>query len=928
MARICVLDLETYYDREYSLSKIQVEEYVRSPKFQTIGCAFKYNVDETFWVGGPDAVAGYIKSMDWSDTIVVCQNTAFDGAILSWHYGVKPLAWVDIMGMSRALYPHEKSHSLKAQAERLTSGAKGDEVLNALGKRYEDFTPAELARYADYCINDVKLTYALFHAYMNMDFPKQELKLIDLTLRMFIEPSLRLDSGLLESHLQAVRSSKAELLEEVRDAMCADLDADTAFALFSEGLEGVKKLLMSNDKFAAELMKLGVTPPRKVSPTTKKETWAFAKTDEAFKALQEHPMPEVQALVAARLGNKTTLEETRTERFIDMATRGAFPVPLRYYGAHSGRWSGEQGINLQNLPSRGPNAGRIKKAILAPKGHVVIDCDSAQIEARVLAWLAGQEDLVQAFRDRQDVYKLMASKIYGIAPDQIDKTQRQVGKTAVLGCFGPDTVVLTQRGWVPIIQVLDTDMVWDGEEWVCHRGVVPQGEKEVLTTLGLSATADHEILTERGWVAWSEVLANRSHLRSALSLANLPASVGSVARTGLSGKASTVTSPRCAARAAGRVSWIVPISVAVALRGVTHALKQKRSVLVPQLWGLRLSAQTPGIGSAYSQGSAQLLADAQTPTTRSTLITEVVGSRFIPHGLRSAWSSCGTLSSLTGGTFRSWSSTASTIIGATPRAIFGFALSPQTIPTSDVPELGKSKSCDASCNSSKQRMQTYDIAYAGPRNRYTVLTSEGPILVHNCGYGVGHVKLQAFLKTQAGVEVTLAEAKRIIDTYRHSADKIADLWKKAGMALRYLIKGQAFDIDAVGLIKAVPGKGLTLPSGLFIQYPDLRAITNDEGKNEFVYTSKGLPVRIYGGKVVENVCQAVARQVVAEQMLRVAKLYKVVLTVHDAVAIIARKEEAREAQAYLEQCMSWNPKWAKGLPLACESGVGESYGDC
>ena len=141
--------------------------------------------------------------------------------------------------------------------------------------------------------------------------------------------------------------------------------------------------------------------------------------------------------------------------------------------------------------------------------------------------------------------------------------------------------------------------------------------------------------------------------------------------------------------------------------------------------------------------------------------------------------------------------------------------------------------------------------------------------------------------------------------------------------------GYTATLDAIGLIKVVPNMGLTLPSGLHIQYPGLRSVMNaDTKKWEMVYTSKGLPVRIYGGKVVENICQAVARQVVAEQMLRVAKRYKVVLTVHDAVAIIAKKEEAAEAQAYLEECMSWNPKWATGLPLACESGMGASYGDC
>jgi DNA polymerase len=205
----------------------------------------------------------------------------------------------------------------------------------------------------------------------------------------------------------------------------------------------------------------------------------------------------------------------------------------------------------------------------------------------------------------------------------------------------------------------------------------------------------------------------------------------------------------------------------------------------------------------------------------------------------------------------------------------------------------------------------------------------GKTVVLGAGYGVGHVKLQLFLKTQAGVEVTLEEAKRIIDTYRSASYKIADFWRNAGEALTALTLGQSMQVDAIGLIKAIPGKGLTLPNGLHIQYPGLRAISNEEtGKRELVYYSKGLPVRIYGGKVVENICQAVARQVVAEQMLRVSKRYKVVLTVHDAVAIIAKEEEAPEAQAYLEECMSWNPKWAVGLPLSCESGMGASYGDC
>jgi DNA polymerase len=633
MPNIVTLDFETFYDRQFSLSKITTEEYVRSPLFETIGVGIKVNDAPAWWYPQPQVEAA-LAAIDWSDTFVLCQNTAFDAAILSWRYRVNPRGWLDTLGMSRALYPHEKSHSLKSQAERLRIGVKGEEVIAALGMRYKDFGTEALRRYGDYCENDCELTYKLFQKYMATGFPRQELELIDLTLRMFVEPKLVLDTDALRKHLAAVKEHKLMLMETVRDMMLADADPDFTHAILTEGIDGIRKLLMSNDKFAEVLRKFGVEPPMKVSKTTGKPAYAFAKTDEEFKALEDHDDPDVQGLVAARLGNKTTLEETRTERFIHMAARGAFPVPLRYYGAHSGRWSGQDSVNLQNLPSRGPSAGKIKKAILAPPGYVVIDCDSSQIEARTLAWLAGQDDLVQAFENKEDVYKIMASKIYSVPVDQIDKQQRQVGKTVILGA----------------------------------------------------------------------------------------------------------------------------------------------------------------------------------------------------------------------------------------------------------------------------------------------------------GYGVGHPKLQAFLKMQAGVTVSLDEAKRLIDTYRSTYYKIPELWKKADAGIRALASGQAMQIDVPGVVNVVPGKGLTLPNGLFIQYPDLRRVTykspQGEEKPQWAYVSKGLPVHVYGGKCVENFCQGIARVIIGEQMLRIAKRYQVVLTVHDAVAVVAKQEEAAQAQAFVEECMSWRPKWAQGLPLACESGMGASYGDC
>ena len=130
---------------------------------------------------------------------------------------------------------------------------------------------------------------------------------------------------------------------------------------------------------------------------------------------------------------RATLEETRTQRFIDIGKRGTLPVPVRYYAAHTGRWGGDDKINMQNLPSRGPNGKKLKRSILAPEGYTLIDCDSSQIEARVLAWLAGQDDLTQAFANNEDVYKVMASRIYGVPEDEVTKDQRFVGKTTILG---------------------------------------------------------------------------------------------------------------------------------------------------------------------------------------------------------------------------------------------------------------------------------------------------------------------------------------------------------------------------------------------------------------------------------------------------------------------------------------------------------------
>ena len=610
---LITLDFETYYDKDFSLRKMTMESYIRDPRFEVVGVGVKVNNNDTEWASGThDQINRYLHTFDWANAMLVCHNTMFDGAILSWLFGIEPRVLADTLCMARARHGIEVGGSLDALSKRYGLGVKGKEVLDAIGKRRLDFTPEELGKYGDYCVNDVELTYKLFLA-LAKKFPKQEMRIIDMTLRMFTEPMLDLDLPLLEQHLANTKQIKEDLIK-------------------SSGV--TQATLMSNLKFARALVKLGVEPPMKTSPTTGKETLALAKSDEGFKALQKHDNPKVQALCSARLGTKSTLEESRTERFIGIAKRGLLPVPVRYYAAHTGRWGGDDKINIQNLPSRGVNGKVLKSSIIAPRGYTLVDCDSSQIEARVLAWLAGQDDLVEAFANKEDVYIKMASKIYNVKEEDVTKEQRFVGKSTILGA----------------------------------------------------------------------------------------------------------------------------------------------------------------------------------------------------------------------------------------------------------------------------------------------------------GYGMGAVRFAEQLRT-FGTTISEDEARRIIKIYRDTNWKIAHFWRACQNMLVEMSRNNLISFGTNNIVKVVhtqtasTGYGIKLPSGLVMRYDDLQYEQGERGP-EFSYMTRRGRTRIYGGKVTENVCQAIARCIMGEQMLAIAKRYKPVLTVHDSVVCCVPDYELDEARQYIEDCMSTTPSWAEGMPITCESGIGKSYGDC
>lgn len=415
--RILVLDFETRWcSKSYTLSKSTTEAYIRDKRFKAFGVGYKWYGDaddKIYWLGEKE-VKPFFDRIDWSSTAVLAHNAQFDCAILSWVYGAKPAFIFDSLSMARALRGIEVGNSLAKLAEELSLPAKGKAVHSTDG--LSELTPAIEKELGDYCKHDVFLCEKIFD-HLVQGYPTKELKLIDLTLKMFTNPCLELDEGTL---VEAIHEER-----ERREGLLSKLDI-------------AESDLASNDKFASILRKLGVEPPLKKKKATPKNpnptgyTYAFAKNDALFQALLNGDSEDIALLCEARLAVKSLLERTRAQRFLDISRRGTLPVPLNYYGAHTGRWSASKGsgINLQNL-KRG---SFLRKSISAPEGYSLIVADLSQIEPRVLAYLCDYRELLQIFSSGQDAYSLFGTRVFGKTVSKEGTPDlRQASKAILLG---------------------------------------------------------------------------------------------------------------------------------------------------------------------------------------------------------------------------------------------------------------------------------------------------------------------------------------------------------------------------------------------------------------------------------------------------------------------------------------------------------------
>lgn len=453
--KLLCLDFESFFSDAFTLKKLTTEAYIRDEQFKAhmVGLWLHDTMPAPIDVLPEMLKTNVELRRTISESAVLCHHAQFDGLILNHHFGLRPAMWLDTLSMARLVWPKLKSHSLDALAAHLDLPAKT--VPYNLFKGLRDLPPDVYQQLAEGCRHDVWLTVQIFKALLP-HVPAEELKIIDLTIRMFTEPVLELDRPRLEKFLAEERLRKARAMLQAGVAIGIPIPT-TVFDLRA-ALEAIETELQSSAKFKTALEAIGYPCPMKWSKNQKCEIPALAKNDDGMKELLEHPDSRVQALAAARLGVKSTIDESRAQTLLNKYSRGPAPVYLKYAAAKTLRFGGGDADNWQNF-RRG---GEIRKSIRAPKGHKLVIGDESQIEYRLLLWVSGQTDKLDALVAGRDLYCEYASMFYGEKIAREDKQRRGVGKQGILmGGYGAgkDTMIRTAAGggYGPPVQLTDYD---------------------------------------------------------------------------------------------------------------------------------------------------------------------------------------------------------------------------------------------------------------------------------------------------------------------------------------------------------------------------------------------------------------------------------------------------------------------------------------
>lgn len=626
---------------------------------------------------------------------------------------------------------------------------------------------------------------------------------------------------------------------------------------------------------------------------------------------------------------------------------------ILFHGASTGRFSG-QGVQPQNFPR-----GRVKMTkelfediaqgdlhllrllygrpmdlfssalrgvIRATPGFDLYCGDFNAIEARVLLWLAGETKGLKEYEDGVDAYRSMASVIYQIPIEKIDEDQRFLGKSVILGCFGPDTLVLTSNGAKKIIDVTNKDLLWDGTEWVSHEGLLYQGQKEVIDLEGVFVTPDHLILKDNQWVPALELKENPLSLKSALASANLPSELSNTAKEGGSQilKSLALVRPNIITR------FIRRIFQEDSQLDATLVQKKPQYILEKTTRPTLLSFPTTLIAKDSSTEYPLLSEDVKIKNQKNTTIMGEGVFGFLSLGSKIEKNFLNILSLLRGGIRPNLKLIGSTITKDMNLKIYALLIGRKMSKTEEPSEICKKKSTPL-----KNILTVFDIVNAGPRSRFTILTNRGPLIVHNCGYQMGKKKFAETVKA-SGRDLAESIIERAHAAFREKYPLVPKLWSNYENAAIYAVqnKGKRIKINRVSWYVEKDFLFAELPSGRRLAYykpqirneetpwgelrPKLYVWTTDSKTKQWVQRA------VYGGLLTENISQAVSRDCMAEAMFRTEDAgYRILITVHDE--LLNEKETGTGSLQEFTALMSARPEWAPDLPLKVGSWTGKQY---
>lgn len=644
---------------------------------------------------------------------------------------------------------------------------------------------------------------------------------------------------------------------------------------------------------------------------------------------------------------------------------------LQYMGAgRTGRWAG-RGLQLQNLPrgtlkpdelhgavnrirtggfaSMEDLQSCIRPCVRAPYRHLIAAADLASIESRVVAWLAEEETMLAVFAEGRDTYLDYGQQLLGKPESEITKAERTYCKPAVLGCFAADTPVLTDRGFVPIVDVLPSDLLWDGVEWCAHDGVLDQGIKEVDDLWGVQVTPDHLVLCGGTWSPVSSILKESGTAELAINTgASALSGFGSQKHPEPAGSVSAVL--RSCARAGGPDPLPITTFATAGQLNAAHAEKEYQHKLSRN--GAAIF-QTEKCATLGSTDTAPWSPAATKTAPAAGTITAHAGSLFATNGAmigRSFFSGSAN-SQATQTSLWSWiAGITAEAIHRTTAALWAGGLIPATpAPTGTFGSRGAGTRSPCLLNSvriisahptfgafcsaasvqsklrgkarPKQKARTYDVVNAGPRNRFVILTARGPLVAHNCAYQMGAKGLVSYAAGM-GVQITEEDSQEAVAAFRSRYSGLPVLWALLDQAAREVtLEGGRKEVGPLAFEYDKPWLFMRLPSGRRLCYLHPRIEMREAPWGAEIPTMSYMGLDqvtrqwkrqyAFGGKWTEQACQGVARDVLLDGLLLADERgFDIIGSVHDEILAVVPKNSDEFNHKTLAQAMSAPVPWA------------------